>query len=63
MRQPAAETTAASSLIEVPATAFWEVLSRDPKLALRVIGSLSIRLAMLVAEVEELTVKNASQRG
>lgn len=57
-----AEAASDCSLIEIPAVAFREVLSRDPDLALRVIGSLSMRLRMLVKEVEQLTVKNASQR-
>ncbi len=57
-----AEAASDSVLIEIPATAFGEVLRRDPDLALKVIGSLSIRLRMLVEEVEQLTVKNASQR-
>jgi CRP-like cAMP-binding protein len=57
-----AEAASDCTLIEIPAIAFRDVLRRDPDLALRVIGSLSIRLRMLVNEVEQLTVKNASQR-
>ena len=57
-----AEAASDCTLVEIPASAFRDVLRKDPDLALKVIGSLSIRLRILVEEVEQLTVKSASQR-
>jgi len=51
-----------SSVIVVPKTPFLELLARRPELGLRMLGSMSQHLRVLVGLVEDLTLKDVETR-
>ncbi len=52
----------ASSVVVVPKAPFLELLARRPDLALRMLGSMSQHLRVLVGLVEDLTLKDVETR-
>jgi CRP-like cAMP-binding protein len=58
----AAATLADSLLLHVGMDTLFDEIARDPKLARRMLAGLSVRLHMLVRDVEALTVHSATQR-
>ena len=58
----AAETLADSKLLHVARAAVFAGLDRDPRLARRIITSLSMRLLHLLSDLESYTLQSATQR-
>ena len=46
----------------VPKAPFLELLRRNPELALRMLGSMSLHLRTLIAQLEDLTLKDVETR-
>ena len=57
-----ATALADSSLLHVRRQPFCAELERDPQLAFRLLGSLSLRLHRMVTDVEAMTLHSATQR-
>ena len=57
-----ARATEATTVLQVPKGEFTEMLRRKPELALRMLGSMSQHLRVLVSLVEDLTLKDAETR-
>ena len=57
-----ATTLADSLLLHVGKDALFDEIARDPRLARRMLAGLSMRLHMLVKDVEALTLHSATQR-
>ncbi len=57
-----AETLADSKLLHVARTAIFAEIDRDPRLARRMIASLSMRLHHLVRDLESYTLQSGTQR-
>jgi len=51
-----------SLLVHVRSQALFDEVERDPQLARRILGSLAVRLHMMVRDVEVMTLHSASQR-
>ncbi|MEG3640066.1 Crp/Fnr family transcriptional regulator [Magnetococcus sp. PR-3] len=57
-----AEALQASEVYQLPNAPFMEMLHQSQETCFRIMGSLSVRMHMLVAEIESLSLKNAPQR-
>ena len=57
-----ARATEATTVLHVPKTEFTEMFRRRPEVALRILGSMSQHLRVLVSLVEDLTLKDAESR-
>ena len=51
-----------SQVLQVQKTGFLELLKRQPELALRMLGSMSVHLRVLVGQLEDLTMKDVETR-
>lgn len=57
-----ARAVEASQVLLVQKTGFLELLKRQPELALRMLGSMSLHLRSLVGQLEDLTLKDVETR-
>ncbi len=51
-----------SQVLQVQKDGFLALLKRQPELALRMLGSMSVHLRMLIAQLEDLTLKDVETR-
>ncbi|MGA1238908.1 MAG: Crp/Fnr family transcriptional regulator [Limisphaerales bacterium] len=51
-----------TQVLHIQKTSFLEILRQQPNLALRMLGSMSLRLRTLVAQLEDLTLKDVETR-
>jgi CRP/FNR family transcriptional regulator, dissimilatory nitrate respiration regulator len=57
-----AETLEASELLYIPRQAFLDLVAREPEVALRLLAALSSRLRAFASLIEDLSLKDVSER-
>jgi len=57
-----AETLEASELLYIPRQAFLDVVAREPEVAMRLLAALSSRLRAFASLIEDLSLRDVSER-